>query len=280
MKLNEVVRGGYKEFSKLRGDKKKEQIQVINYIHRLGQSTLTDVSDWDLKKVFGSGNGNTLVVDKNEINKRFFSNRPVTKAAPDISKRLLNGLVDKKNKAKNLEITKRTKILIKEMNACNARIRRISRDIVINNKKLELMSKWSGKIKEVVSSGNWEFIKATDKELVFVNSSNVVISRVNGTAGVAQRFDFGKYKVQVNRRSLRLVVRNFKDNVSVNGHIHPFIDTDDSVCWGNAEDSINKAIGDKDLVSIMNILNTLLRTCDGGCPFEDVLDFINYGHKV
>ena len=242
----------------------------LMYIKMLAQNTGTDISGWDLKKIFGNTKDRCL------INKKFFARtqnvttkkKPVKKiSVPATSKKLL----DKKKMMIKLESIIRSSkdkswVLSNKMES---------------TKKLNKLKGGSGEclvenqIKYILRDNFWENPIFKGKYLYFNTKNDVIVRRT--TKGENPE-NFGKFAVSIDLETFGVRLLPFENNLCADGYcIHPFMVGDHDICFGNSYNAANNLKMSMDLPGYMSLLSSLLTTYDdeGSSPNYPIEDFFD-----
>ena len=72
--LSQIKRENYRHFGRLSEPNRSNSIFAVQYIETLANQTGASIAHWDVEEVFkAKQNSRSLVADKNEINRRFFT---------------------------------------------------------------------------------------------------------------------------------------------------------------------------------------------------------------
>jgi len=80
-------------------------------------------------------------------------------------------------------------------------------------------------------------------------------------------FEFGSYKVNVDLGSGQVRITGGR---SVNGHIHPHIAEDKTICWGNIGVLVNRLAGQLDLAGLFSLVLQFLKTYNENDPYQRI----------
>jgi len=87
-------------------------------------------------------------------------------------------------------------------------------------------------------------------------------------------YKFGSFLVEVSFRAASSVkVSKWKNNSEAGGYIHPHLSQSGHPCWGNIHDSAFEALGSKDYVEIIALINNLLSSYSSSNPYIRIEDF-------
>ena len=252
------------------GNKKLEEamkriVMETSYIKLLAQNTSTDISSWDLTKVFGD------VTDRRDINKRFFEQvkslapaqkEPEKVVVPQTSRNSL----DNRRVVSKLETIirrerKKTQRLADKMDEIQKRI------VKTNNKIAEVKGRASSsfieeQINSIVKDGFWECPIFKGKYFYLNTKNDVIMHRTQNT----DTLNFGKFGVSIDMSNFDLRLLAYENNITYdtyhNGVIHPYGFRQRNICFGSAVRTVASLKANLDLVGIMRLLAALLTTYD------------------
>lgn len=98
----------------------------------------------------------------------------------------------------------------------------------------------------------------------FVTSTVVL---VHGNVEV----NLGKYMVLINPSTFQLHIRMFEKNIFLDNTIHPHVRR--TICWGNAQDAVVKAMQTKDFARLLALTKSLLLRYNEDSPFRTIDQF-------
>jgi hypothetical protein len=236
-----------------------------SYIKMLAQNTSTDISSWDLAKVFGD------VADRRDINKRFFEQvkslvpaqkEPEKVVVPQTSR---NSLDNRKVVSKLETIIRRERKKTQKLADKMAEIQQ--RIIETNNKIAEVKGCASGsfieeQINSIVKDGFWERPIFKGKYLYLNTKNDVIMHRTHNTGTL----NFGKFGVSIDLSNFDLRLLAYENNITYDSFsssvIHPYGFHQRNICFGSAVRTVASLKANLNLVGIMRLLAALLTTYD------------------
>lgn len=274
MNLKQLIAdGAYTIFAKMSGDNKIKQIESAQYIKQLSSVMEVDTDSWDIMSLFGTGRGNTLFLDKKEINKRFLIQTQKAAAEklvasdvdPEIARvhSIANGLILSSivEKMRQIRIQRdkhmrdaRSHARLEEA----ALIRAAGEENTIRALSKQEIN-FSEQIKTIIDNGFWKYIEFTGETLVFETANDINLSQINKAVGVDIRVNLGKFKARLNIRDSNLSVFGAGSNTSVDDVLHPHVDSG-HICWGSAYDTYTNLMVGFNIAGTMQLLANLL--CD------------------
>jgi hypothetical protein len=264
---------------------KKDLSGTAMYVASLSSLTSTPIDSWDILKVFGTKDG--VVTDRNEINKRFFKEAgKFKKEVKELSKK--NQEILEKVEFEDRELTDRQRSKIEKLlSKKNKKLEtakklceryttlvsdafKIRKEIeLIENRKKDLAKQAA----EIVRDGFWEFYKLTKESLIFVTRADVVVAHKNPARGIDIQVNLGRFKGFIDLSEGYIYVGSYKNNVHIDGIIHPHAYDEDEICWGSAYDVANRMQAEGDYVPLFRLLATLLTSYNDSNPYEQLYRF-------
>jgi len=224
------------------------EVSAVDYIKFLARSTQKNISRWKVEDLFFE-NGR-LITNKNKINKKFFQKLSAgRKKKKVISKLNIMGLVKRTNEKTIL----RLELEIKEREQRILKLRNNS-----NNSNIE------EQVWEIINTGCWENPIIQGKYL-FLNTTNNVILNSN---------NLGKFGAAFNLVDKKIYVTPYSGNKEGGDlYIHPHINSDGRICWGNISSEAEKAVSGLNLIKVFNFLHGLLNSYTGNAPYTLLSNF-------
>ena len=285
MNLREVVRSGYKIFSRMNPEKQKAHILAVQYIELLSNQTNTKMEPWDLLSVFGTGKGNELVTDKKEINKLFFAKLEDIKTKTPAQvfaleervtveiDRLSRGLTDR-------EITRLRTARDKDIHSANEAMSRAATFLTsaanLHSQLSALERREStvpGQISQIVQENFWDFHQLTGANLELVTKNDIILTQKNPAAGVDLRVNLGRVKAILNLQSMSLSVLQHERNLNVRGYYHPHVNTGGGICWGTGAGVVTQKLPKGEVAEVLRLLSSVLTNYNDGNPYVHLADF-------
>lgn len=286
--IKAVKDDGYKLFSRFTEDRQKAFQEAIDYIEMLSQSTGIRCDDWDLIKVFGTGDGNEIVVQSRDINKRFFAEFERMKTAVPFEARLIDPLIMKNIEKISDEFLKRQRAAhetrladyirnadshAREMNKAVALAaeERLKIQAITRGNDIEAFSK---QLDRIQTQGFWQFLDFKDNRFIrFVTREPVILTKKNPAANIDISVNMGKYKGIYDLHQPRLYIDTHENNLTVAGRIHVWGGGNDILCYGNAQDKVNRACASFDICNAYEILQALITNGHDGNPHVPIEEF-------
>ena len=271
-----------------------KQIKALEYIIQTAGLTNTDISKWKIFDLFSSAPG-TIVLDKTEINKRFFAQvKPSNVVPTEAITSALNSpalLADlgrfgedflrhhKRNLESNLEYA--VECLQSAFQAAYTKQHtvvecRVLLDAFSGINPSERLKK---ELEEVLAEGSWTNLVSKDGFLYLNTKNNVVINLKNKQATLDIQVDCGQLAVKIELRNLNMMVIPYKNNVGVDGYYHPHVESNGYICWGDAGRQVALWVKEYKLSSILKMLYALLFNYNDGNPYVSIQYFSQHGKK-
>jgi len=239
-----------------------------SYIQMLAQNTSTDISKWDLPKVFGD------VTDRREINKRFFEQ---TKQAVPVKTKKLTVPKASRIALDNTKIIAKLEASMKKERVKSqklaAKMELIQQNIVAINTKITGAKGGSAgwfieaQVKEIIAAGFWEnpIFKG---QYLYLNTKNDVIMHQTDRTAVPPTLNFGKFGVCVDLKTFSLYLQVYENNLGYDTnytgeHIHPYCfsaNANHGMCFGDAYNTYAKMKADLNLPGVLKLFAALLTT--------------------
>lgn len=225
MQLSEVVNSGYRLFDNFGEEEKKKQIESVKWLRFLCVEEAIPEDAVNVLEVIGTGAGNRVYVDKNEINKRFVA-MAASRAPSAIRSELVAMEAEIKAKSKsvvdNVLVRKTTEL----KNSIQYHLRQ-AQDYVrayenerTNAVKLELELKalqaapppdLMGMILSIEKAGFFKFLHFDGENMIF-ETKDAVMSYRNVAAGIDGEYNFGQFKVLIHPITCALRIKAWKNN--------------------------------------------------------------------
>lgn len=285
MNLREVVRSGYKIFSRMNPEKQKAHILAVQYIELLANQTNTKMEPWDLLKVFGTGKGNELQTDKKEINKIFFARLEEIKAGVPAQvfaleervtaeiDRLSRGLIDRETTRLRNSRDQEIRNAHDRMNQAQGYLTNAARfesEIMALERRESTIP---AQICQIVQENFWDFHQLTGSNLELVTKNDVILTHKNPAANLDLRVNFGKLKTILNLQSMALSVLQHERNIVVSGYYHPHISTGASICWGTAAGVATQKLPKGEIADVLRLLASVLTNYNDSNPYINLARF-------
>lgn len=302
------------KISEMTAEEKATNISILNYIKTIASSVNTDISKWNILKIFGKEEGSfNLISDKKEINKRFFeqynkikeeskeakkeSSKEDTQEAQDT---ILNNPVVMEAIVQNAKRSRSALITHYKNNAeySLAEMQRLLNSANIKqNEYLSSMQKCKElenvqddvsaykkcfeKVQDLIKEKLWvnPVFEASTKCLYLNTNANIMLHEVNKAANLDLHVDLGQLAVKIDfTNGFKFTVIPYKNNIELNGYYHPHIQHG-SICWGEAQTMATKHIANLDLDKALRLLHALLNSYNPGSPYVRLAELKLNGKK-
>lgn len=268
-----------------------ELIEMLHYIDFLAQINAVDIGNLELPL-----EGDSFKLTKSDVTKLFFGH--IENKKEEIKAAVVpipaNTLEDIKNSLVNTRDNMRhqqTRI-IKQWRD-DARFRYHDGDELLSQavkKHRELNSitfddpaEAIDKVVNGLPATNWDFHEydSHDKTISFVSRSDVLLTHKIPEAGMSYELNCGKFRCEIHLENMRVKVVAHKGCVTDRDssepdvdevNIHPNVNSDGSVCWGNAAGTFEECSMAGDILKVLQILDALLPNY-GQPPYCDIETF-------
>jgi hypothetical protein len=260
----------------LPADRRTALVDAVKYIDRLATMTSTHIADWDLGEVLGPEfiTGKTLM-DRNEINKRFFEKKEKDAAAqaprelpkdatPEVAK--LRELVDNvvKNTADRAKAGLRDEMAryerqIRDYSKAMADQVKALRDVDMRLAAIEArgMDLWPD-LEKIQRAGFWELWSINENHIAWATRNDIVLTHRNEDAGLDIQVNLGKVIASFDTQMNDLIVLPLHNNVGDRQRLHPHVFGDGRICWGGAQDMAIRHIRSRAFPPLLDLLATIL----------------------
>lgn len=289
MQMHELTANGFAHFNGIDDRRKRStQVNAVKYIGQLAAMTKTDISSWDITKMFGRDDG-SIIQDKTKINKTFFTaiengaeESPIDLPIADIEKmqgRWSTGRISTLEHQLNTKTSHANSYL-------NSYTNYMRQAAGIKNQIAQIKGGESwllDEVKRVIDSGNW-----TDCELdmennyiTFTTKHDAILKYVDRNNEVDITYNFGKFKAEISLSSfLPLVWPTDWDKVHSfsRGYCHPHIPSmsrhgKQDVCLGSLRDEMNRATSEFKFAKCFEIIHTVLNSYNHGDAYKTLPTF-------
>lgn len=291
MNLKEIIAGGkYTIFSRMTLENKKAHIEAVDYIKVLAASSSTNLDNWNIISIFGTGSGNKLILDRREINKLFFKNatenkknreeHPVKELEASIFQNLprprnnrernvIQRLEDQKNAAKS----KMQQALFSAKTQLANLVQANRQLLALNAKTMDL----TDQVRQINAGGFWEFSHIEKTRVYFKTISEVIVRHKQKSQGIDITVNLGRFFCFIDmKEGNELHLRPLSNNVMLeDGLLHPH-GALDSICWGAASETLYELLATFDYVGAMKLFANLLCDYNSGDAFAGLHEFYLY----
>jgi hypothetical protein len=230
MKVKQFKRANWKAWSELSDTDRNKQIEMLGYIEHLGSSTATDISDWNLLELFGSGEDKLLKLDKGEINTIFFKARedyiktvPQTKfefddeARERISK-ITHTIYDSTIRSYQEEIQNIEREIDSHCSSLNdLRQRLLHRVTEVEQLRENPNDKICKEIEKVCEDGFYIFERLTTDNILYMQTAGSIVLRHAG-----ETLDFGRFRIKLRLNHAAVEVLPLENNLQIEwAYPHP-----------------------------------------------------------
>jgi len=268
----------------------KANIKILNYIKLLASTTNSDISRWNISKLFGvEGSGSNFIADRKQINKIFFEYlKTKTDEREDIAETVglppevfsiinsgLKSGIESKIKANKDGLERAISNFVNWSNDFNNHISNISR----YQKQIDILSGHNptGDIQqdlvECLSEGCWVNPVVKDNFLYLNTSTNIILVHKIDSANVDISIDFGVLAVRIDLTNNEMMVLPYKKNISASRYFHPHVSTTGIVCWGTARDAAKDYLQLSQFGKALKLLYAVLTSYNDSNPYIRIASF-------
>lgn len=285
--LKKALEDGFKIFSRFGKERRTEFLDACKYIENLSNSTSIRCDEWDLIEVFGTGEGNAIVTEPTEINKRFFAHfNKLTEEKPleimAVETEILKQ-IDEMNKAKVEEMLQKIRRQ-RDDHATQAnsyyegylsqRAKAVEMETKLRTINVSPDTRLSGRILKIVKGAFYNFEAFKNPFIIFSTRSDVIVRKKNPAAGLDIEVNLGKFRIKYDIRDNKATVHPHENNFGRHGHIHPYIQSGNGkICWGNVQRTADALAVDQKVDELFDLLSVLLTTIGDGTPYMSIEKF-------
>lgn len=258
--------------------------QSVNYIKQLCGMTGTAVSGLPAELDFTKATIEPL--PKSSINRIFFEFKRTLAASPKPQmayevKAELNTFLNPANELERLrdeqqemrtKVTRKNNELQKLMSAVS------KHEILINAIKHEVSLPFAEVVQNIVDQGKWNYsmslITSAGRFIEFNTANDVIIRWLDRDAKIDHVVNMGKFMARINLTSFTMNLLPCNENIKVNGHYHPHLNTSGTPCWGNAANTVVDAFRRFQLTKLLDVAFTLLHEYNPESPYVTLDRFI------
>lgn len=129
-------------------------------------------------------------------------------------------------------------------------------------------------IRIIEASPRWVINLINNSEIVFKVASPVIIRHVDEPKAIDMTVNFGEMRVVWKPASNLLKVLNgIPVEHYVDSYYHPHVSDSGTVCWGNAADTVTKALNEFKISKVLSILDALLSSYNDESPYRTISEF-------
>jgi hypothetical protein len=263
---------------------KNEQVEALKYINRLATMTGTPIQTWNLLQVFGTGGeDNKLIVDKGEINRRFFeykqlAPKPDTQALEvykDQIKKIGDKLIDFQIENLNYILREGKKRIQDYYKQIENQTKSMAQTHV-QLKGFELAKEQGGyvdEVRKIVDKGFWQLWRVTDRCIEFVTANELTLEHKNAKAGIDLQMNFGRFRIAYDVGNTTMTCYPHHNNLGDTQRCHPHIFADGRICWGGASTMSSLARSEGRLADAMDLLSSVLTNHNPDDPTYALTNF-------
>ena len=120
---------------------------------------------------------------------------------------------------------------------------------------------------KVQNSPNWNFYSLNGNIIEFHTTAPCIQSEVNAEAGINHELNCGYIRGSLNLSNMNLVALPFIGNYTVDSKMHPHVGSSNTICFGDAANTVNDLKNERKVAEIFEILYQLLNTYSPNNPY-------------
>lgn len=292
--LSELKKDGYKYFNRQSPENKAKNIQILNYLDMLSSQSGINMNSWDIEELFRDPKEKRsfiLLQDRGEVNKIVFAHHEKVKNSLSDEviqiERLIRGpmkdfqtgqMRDEINRTRERRDRKRAEAeryatamanMVKEAYEHEVRLDSLSG---ANNHA----NAFSDQVVQLLKDGFWKFEEFDGTTLKLSTASDVVIQEYIPAAGVHNRVNMGRFRAELNCRTMGLICLPCGNNIKLDGSdfTHPFIHPRGDICFGDASTRVANMRSAGEVKNVFDTLAALLTNYGSGNPYVSLNSFI------
>lgn len=288
MNIKEYKAEQYRCLNFLGAAEKALQTQALTYIERLATVSQTPIDEWNIKEIFGTGDGLKIVTEKAEINRKLFEAREkMAKSTPSLDlsmPRQLQAAVELLQSAERKRLARRNQ---RDVTRLTADIDSMHRDLRTRAQKLRqavekqkaietvgLMPEPLDELRKVLAQGVWDFWTVNHQGMQVVSKVDCVARHVMPSAGVNRTINFGRFRVVIGWDG-QITVKPHQNNLYSDRAIHPHVYAEGGVCFGDASGRVALMIAQGETAQVMGVLWEVLSNPNNGSPIVAIEHYYN-----
>lgn len=275
--ISEIIKNNYEIFNSIEDKRVRgTQVNAIKYIQLLASVSKTDVTRWEVAKVFKKKDSDLLESDKNKINKIFFTYRdanvPEDSGAIPFANELAHLSKSYGNVAANRLITKADDKEHEARYFLGEAHKKIKEAFDFRQRSMALRGVFPNyieEIKEVERRGFFRLDEVNESSVYLDTINPVVLFHVNESLGIKQSVDFGIWTLEINLGSNFFVKAYLKSGgVAVGSNQHPHVYNDGRLCFGSINGT-EKALSSGSIKSIAELCEKVLGSYNHESPIRE-----------
>lgn len=278
LRVGELKANGY-SLAKSKFKNTDSVFEILNYIDFLAMNNSTSADELELPE-----QGEEWKLTKAEANDLFFGyiekKGKEVNLLGDRAKSVVDSYIIQRQSRITSEIESRIEDFIYRYNDHNRQLFDLMRKIRDNRHRLEIIKSSSDNGSDLIVSGideaikqtNFDFLEVDGRKIVFVHRADLILRYINPSAGIRYELNCGKFQVSIDFSSMNVEVTGYSNYVpnNINAHIHPHIDNEGGICWGNASQDYRDAAQVGDVGKILRIIDALLQTYNEDSPYISI----------
>jgi hypothetical protein len=249
-----------------------KQLAALDYIEKIANVSSTNISEWDIEKIFFDDKKERLIEHKGTINTRMAQvekslSEGVCKSLSEGQRELLKRVaqLSKESKNRRLERSRNTQINFLQRadtyaHECQDYIKR-AYTAYCDIKDLEGVDMGEDAIARISKICAGSFFKLHDISgaVLTFNTPEITLTQKNVAANIDMSVPMGSYIIRLNAEESSLYVLKGAKNIRGNYH-HPYVNGSGNICWGNAQETANSLLSKGHWDVVFELLHGLLTT--------------------
>jgi len=262
MKIAEAREQGFAQFA----ENRDQNLKRIQYLQYLADNAKVKIGDWDLDLFLEGGE----VVDKPEINKRFFAAAPTNRiltTATKLDQAVLEQLIEIAERSTAEAISRHERNA--QLNQSQAdelyrQCRQILTRAQVEYDKAAALRGTPCTLKaqfEAILTGDFYHYHSYRAHEHRLNLTTPLITLTHKTPNVDITVHLGRYRVALDLAQANLTIHRHERNLTTpNGSIHPFMQNGEAPCFGSAQGQANEHLAKREYQKLLELLQQLFTT--------------------
>ena len=295
--LNEAFKTNFSVFDTYDTAVKNQQILKFSYIEKIAHQLEKNLADVNLFDIFDNNN-NIITADEGRINEILIAfDREKYFDKPDPVHEVIDLTEEQTKKIQD--------VFEKEFTDRKDSIQRAERDYIrraadrmeqyqeflrqashsreqIKGLSLRDSAPMFDSIKKILEDERFQFEGIDGRNrLKFAIKKDIINTNVNVKAGINTRVNLGKMRILVSFVSgLDARVYQMSDNITVEGHWHPHLNSSGSVCLGNVSEIYEEAVEQGNIHGMLDIVHAVLINYNEENPYVSLEGFAGRSSQV
>jgi hypothetical protein len=272
MRLAEFRADNFKVFSRMTEPNRNANVNSLNYIQFLATASKTNIETWDINALFCE-RGNTLMQDKAEINKVFFTEKGRRDKEPNGIQVLSDEVIESLDRAIGVLANNEANRYMRDIEnhkdrmLSNLRAAESAREHLLRAQDLYQEAKnrnaqtFSPQLKQILADGFWKFEGIEGDTIVLTTVNRVTMRECNPAANIDYSVDLGNYALWLRPSVGRAKVFPWIDSFRVDQTFyHPYVYTSGDICFGSASEQASLMLAGGRYFELSSLVASLLIT--------------------